>query len=68
MLQHLAENTGTEISVLLNGFGEVLFRGFVDMYPEFTASVKDSFTLIQSIDNHIHIEVRKLYPDAALPM
>ena len=36
-------------------------------YPDVVQHVDDSFGLVATIDNHIHVEVRKLYPDADLP-
>ena len=37
------------------------------MSPEFFSGVKTSFEFLESVDGHIHVEVRKLYNDAELP-
>lgn len=36
-------------------------------YPGLLATYKDPIEMISSIENHIHVEVRKIYPDAELP-
>jgi hypothetical protein len=36
-------------------------------YPGLLATYKDLIEMISSIENHIHVEVRKIYPDAELP-
>ena len=35
--------------------------------PILVEHCQDSFTLISAIDSYIHVEVKKLYPDADLP-
>jgi hypothetical protein len=40
---------------------------FASTYPHCLAGAKSSFDLLQGLDNVIHREVRKLYPDAELP-
>ena len=63
----LSEFTKIPIPDLLKGFGLKLFSQLVDGYADLLGDASDSFALVSSIDNHIHIEVRKLYPDADLP-
>jgi len=67
MIVKLSELSGESISKLLIDFGANLFGSLVASYPNVVEHVDDSFGLITSIENHIHVEVRKLYPDAALP-
>ena len=54
-------------SELLYAFGRRLFSRFLVRYPQFFASVRCTFDFVERIDDHIHLEVRKLYPDAELP-
>jgi hypothetical protein len=54
-------------SELLLTFGEHLFGRFVKGYPSFFVGVTDAFTFLAGIENIIHVEVLKLYPDAELP-
>ena len=63
----LSEETGTQVPELLKTFGEHLFGRFVEMFPRFFDDVKDAMQFIMSVEDHIHLEVRKLYPDAELP-
>lgn len=63
----LSKRTQIEINDLLLSFGRHLFGQFVKGYPAFFDGVTDVFTLLASVDDVIHVEVRKLYPDATLP-
>jgi hypothetical protein len=36
-------------------------------YGHFFSHTKDAFEFLESIENYIHVEVHKLYPDAELP-
>jgi hypothetical protein len=67
MVVRLSELTKVPVSDLLNVFGRHLFQTFHKNYPGFFAEVKHPFDLLEQIDNHIHVEVKKLYPDAELP-
>lgn len=63
----LAEVTSTPAADLLFTFGEHLFGRFVVGYPAFFQGVKSPLEFLARVDSYIHIEVRKLYPDAELP-
>jgi hypothetical protein len=67
MVTRLSEITKIEVPKLLNVFGHHLFQTFYKNYPGFFEEVKHPFDLLAQIDNHIHVEVKKLYPDAELP-
>ncbi|WAC01339.1 heme NO-binding domain-containing protein [Lacinutrix neustonica] len=67
LLQHLSINTGISIDNLLLVYGEHFFKVIEDSYPGLLATYKDPIEMISSIENHIHVEVRKIYPDAELP-
>lgn len=62
-------NKRTEIPVpdLLKTYGKHLFGRFVEMFPVFFEQMDSSMAFAETIENHIHVEVRKLYPDAELP-
>jgi hypothetical protein len=62
-------STVTKISVpkLVHVFGEHLLNQFAKHYSGFFESANTTFDFLKSIDNHIHVEVLKLYPDAELP-
>lgn len=63
----LSGRTKTPVPDLLNAFGQYIFGTFEKGYPAFFETVPDAFAFLESIENHIHVEVKKLYPDAQLP-
>lgn len=67
LLQHLSENTNISIDDLLLVYAEHFFVVLIKSYPGLIASYKDPIEMLASIENHIHVEVRKIYPDAELP-
>lgn len=67
LLQHLSNNTGMSIDDLLLAYAEHFFGVIETSYPGLLATYKDPIEMISSIENHIHIEVKKIYPDAELP-
>ncbi|MCY2984098.1 MAG: heme NO-binding domain-containing protein [Planctomycetota bacterium] len=67
LVSELSKQTGTEIPELLRTFGKHLYKSFETKYPQFFDGVPDTLTLLERVDGHIHVEVRKLYPDAELP-
>ncbi|AEH01182.1 heme NO-binding domain-containing protein [Lacinutrix sp. 5H-3-7-4] len=67
LLQHLSSNTGISIDNLLLVYAEHFFSVIEHSYPGLLATYNDPIELISSIENHIHVEVRKIYPDAELP-
>ena len=63
----LGNRSGVTIPDLLKAFGGYLFQTFKTGYPEMFASATDGFGFLQSVDQEIHVEVLKLYPEAELP-
>lgn len=63
----LSQQTGLSVRDLLLAFGERLFGRFVQGYPAFFVGVTDAFQFLAGIEDIIHAEVLKLYPDAELP-
>ena len=55
------------IHVLLQEYGKYIFDYFVKNYEGFFSPHDNSFDFLDSLENHIHVEVKKLYPDAELP-
>jgi len=55
------------VPALIRAFGKHLFGRFVQGYPHFFEGVDSVFTFLPRVENYIHIEVKKLYPDAELP-
>lgn len=67
LLMSLSRESKTDPNVLLKVFGEYIFDTFLKLYPQFFENSDNTFDFLKSIDNYIHVEVKKLYPDAALP-
>ena len=67
LLTNLSKEVKIEPEVLLKEFGKYLFDTFLRTYPQFFHQANGAFEFLHSIDKHIHVEVLKLYPDAALP-
>ncbi|MGB1481309.1 MAG: heme NO-binding domain-containing protein [Flavobacteriales bacterium] len=63
----LGKRSGMDVPDLLKAFGGYLFNTFKSGYPEMFASANNGFEFLQSVDQEIHVEVLKLYPDAELP-
>lgn len=67
LLQNLSQKTKITIDELLLIYGEHFFSVLEKSYPKLLGTYKDPIEMISSIENHIHVEVRKIYPDAELP-
>jgi hypothetical protein len=67
LVSALAARSGAPVPDLLRAFGEYLFGRFFQGYPSFFKGQHDAFSFLAGIDDVIHAEVRKLYPDAELP-
>jgi hypothetical protein len=68
LLQNLSANTGISTDDLLLVYAEHFFSMIESSYPGLLASYKDPIEMIASIESHIHAEVRKIYPNAELPI
>jgi hypothetical protein len=67
LLAELSTQTGIATPVLLKEFGAHLLKRFVQSHPAFFEAAPNAFALLASVEGYIHVEVRKLYPDAELP-
>ena len=67
LVTQLAKLTGRDVDDLVELFGEHLFGRFVERYPIFFEQITDSLDFLEAVENSIHFEVRKLYPNAELP-
>jgi hypothetical protein len=62
----LSKAQNVEVNTLLEGYGVHLFGRLAGIYPNIN-KFSSAFDLISHVDNIIHPEVHKLYPDAELP-
>lgn len=67
LVHHLSKTTQTPIPDLLRAYGRYMFGAFTRNYHQFIERSNSAFNLLSSIHHYIHVEVRKLYPDAELP-
>lgn len=67
LLTSLSSKVNASANDLLFSFGHYLFGGLLKTHPEVVSSYKNPLNLLNSIEDHIHVHVKKLYPDAELP-
>lgn len=67
VVQAFSDALDAPVDLLQNKFGQWMFNKFVDGYPAFFVGKNDAFTMLESIENEVHVEVRKLYPEVELP-
>lgn len=67
LLTNLSGETNISIDDLLEVYAEHFFGIIEVSYPGFLAQYQEPLEMLASIENHIHVEVRKIYPDAELP-
>jgi len=67
LLVKTAAYTQKDTEILLQGFADHLFDVFHRDYDVFFANTSSAADMLKTIDDHIHVEVKKLYPDAELP-
>ena len=59
--------SGLSTDDLQRQFGHWMLKHFGEKFPATFFEKADSMAMLESIDGEIHVEVRKLYPDAELP-
>jgi hypothetical protein len=67
LVAELSKATQTPAPDLLREFGQYLFGRFALSHPRLFRGVRSCFDFLDSLDRIIHVEVRKLYPDAEVP-
>ena len=67
LVAQLSESSGLPQEALLQAFGEYMFGLFTRRYGHFFAEADSAIEFLRHIEDYIHVEVRKLYPDAELP-
>ena len=67
LLQALEKEVSIPIPDLLKVYGKHLFGKLATGYPALISDCSNSRDLLLKLDGVIHVEVKKLYPDAELP-
>ncbi len=68
LVMALSEKSGLSPSQLQKVYGNHLFSRFPVLYPElFVKSADDALGFLEGVETYVHVEVKKLYPEAELP-
>ncbi len=67
LVTKLSEFTELPVPVLLKTYAKYFGKAHLRKYAAFYDNAPDTFAFLESIHDHIHVEVKKLYPDAELP-
>lgn len=67
LIMGLSKESGVAPDKLQEAFGEYLFPRFFENYGALFEGITDSLSMLEKIEDYIHVEVLKLYPDAELP-
>lgn len=67
LLNQLSERTKLSVDELLYLYSQHFFKVIKVSYPGFVKMYSDPIEMLASIEDHIHVEVLKIYPDAQLP-
>jgi len=67
LIANLSKVTGIPANDLIYAYGRYFFNVLNRSYHKIFEHYHSPLEMLASIENHIHVEVRKLYPDAELP-
>ena len=67
LVTKLSEYSEISVPDLLQTYGKFFGKHHLRKYEPFYKNCTNTFDFLESIHDHIHVEVKKLYPDAELP-
>lgn len=67
LIRGFSTHSGIPGAELQRLFGHWMMQSFDRHYPQFFSGRGGSLDMLEAIEGEIHVEVRKLYPDADLP-
>ncbi|MRH99829.1 hypothetical protein GH721_04710 [Kriegella sp. EG-1] len=67
LITNLSHEVDIPVSDLIYTFGLYLFNSLAKAHPDVVKNYKSPLSLLFSIEDHIHVHVKKLYPEAELP-
>lgn len=67
LVTNLAKLTKVPVPDLLKTFGQHLWQYFWDSYPMLFEGMNSAMEFLPRVNDYVHMEVQKLYPDAELP-
>ncbi|MBX2861625.1 MAG: heme NO-binding domain-containing protein [Vampirovibrio sp.] len=67
LVGQLSNLSQVPVNTLVHTFGQFMLGKLALLYPGFFSSASTAKEFVRSVDNVIHVEVKKLYPQAELP-
>jgi hypothetical protein len=67
LVTNLSKHTKITVPALLENFGQYIFNVFKKNYSRYVECYSNTFELLSNVEDTIHVEVLKLYPEAKLP-
>lgn len=67
LVTNLSKATKMPIPDLEIAYGKYLFKTLLNRYFEIVKHIDTTFEFLRHVDQHVHIEVLKFYPEAELP-
>jgi len=67
LVSALSHHSDIPVKDLVYKYGYHLFGRFGEIMPQFFDHPQNTFDFLEGVHNTIHVEVRKIYPDASLP-
>jgi hypothetical protein len=67
LISNLGEKLDKSANDLLYVFGKYFFKVILNSYMDIVNSYSNPVEFLASVDSHIHVHVRKIYPNAELP-
>lgn len=67
MISKLSDKSGLDVEALVKAFAGHFFEMALERYAHMLSGATDSFDILEKVESYIHVEVKKLYPDAELP-
>lgn len=67
LIHQLSLNTGISVTEILKNFGKYAFSVFTETYTDLTIKYNNIYDFLERLEDTIHVEVLKLYPEAELP-
>lgn len=67
LIGNLSIETGIPVDVLIYTYGKFFFKVLTRLHSDIFSLYNSPIDMLASIENHIHVQVRKIYPGAELP-
>ena len=67
LLGNLSKEVEIPVNDLIYEYGNYFFHVLTTHHPDIFNYYKDPISLLASVEDHIHVHVRKIYPGAELP-